>query len=304
MNVRRLSGAFSSLVVALAAAGLLPDAIAQEPSRDRADLQRTTMLIGEHIELNVRILAPEGATVELTPGTPGWEGVELVSVDDVAQASEADGVLWFITAKVAAFEPGALVFAPTVAVIEGSEATTRSVPPLQLNVVSSLGPEAELVLTPLRPPTAIPGAESPWLRPAIVAGVIAGCALLALIIWLVARTLLRRMRQPAPAAPPVEVPANLEGAAQLLHSDPVAAYRLMSSVVKNELARRYNLRATALTTTELRRRLESDGDRWEARLVGGLLEECDSVIYAGYRPAAERREHDLTMAREIVEVPA
>ena len=36
--------------------------------------------------------------------------------------------------------------------------------------------------------------------------------------------------------------------------------------------------------------------------VGGLLEECDSVIYAGYRPAAERRQADLTMAREIVEV--
>jgi hypothetical protein len=100
------------------------------------------------------------------------------------------------------------------------------------------------------------------------------------------------------------IPPDLQGAEQLLHSDPVSAYRLMSSVVKNELARRYGVRATALTSSELRRRLETDGDRWEARLVGGLLEECDSVIYAGYRPAAERREHDLTMAREIVEAPA
>ena len=72
--------------------------------------------------------------------------------------------------------------------------------------------------------------------------------------------------------------------------------------MKSELARRYGLRATALTSSELRRRLEAEGDRWQARLVGGLLEECDSVIYAGYRPAAERRQADLTMAREIVEV--
>jgi hypothetical protein len=45
----------------------------------------------------------------------------------------------------------------------------------------------------------------------------------------------------------------------------------------------------------------SGADRFAARLVGGLLEECDSVVYAGYRPAAERRRADLTMAREIVE---
>lgn len=281
-----------------------PDVRAQEPPADQAELQRNTMLIGEHIELRLRVLAPEGATVELTPGTPGWEGVELVSVDSVDQAAQGDGVVWFITAKVAAFAPGQIAFTPTYAVIQGSEATPRAVAPLELSVLSSLAPDAELVLSPLRPPTEIPGAESPWLRPAIGAGVIVGSAIVALIVWLLGRTVWRRLRTEEPAPVPVEVPANLEGAEQLLHTDPVGAYRLMSSVVKNELARRYNVRATALTSTELRRRLESDGDRWEARLVGGLLEECDSVIYAGYRPAAERREHDLTMAREIVEVQA
>jgi hypothetical protein len=35
--------------------------------------------------------------------------------------------------------------------------------------------------------------------------------------------------------------------------------------------------------------------------VGGLLEECDAVVYAGYRPASERRLADLNMAREILE---
>ena len=48
--------------------------------------------------------------------------------------------------------------------------------------------------------------------------------------------------------------------------------------------------------------MEASGvDRWQTRLVGGFLEECDAVVYAGYLPAAERRQADLTMAREIVE---
>lgn len=284
------------LVLALPFAGARAD--------DRVDLQRTSVLVGEHIEMRIQVLAPEGATVELTPGTPGWEGVELVSVDEVTQASQRDGVQWFIVAKIAAFEPGPIEFIPTLAIIQGAEASPKAITTVQLSVLSSLEPDAELVLSPLDQPTEVPGAESPLLKPAIVAGSLVGAALLALILFFAGRRLLRSLRKAEPVAPPEVVPPDLQGAQQLLHSDPVGAYRLMSSVVKNELARRYGVRATALTSTELRRRLEKDGDRWEARLVGGLLEECDSVIYAGYRPAAERREHDLTMAREIVEAPA
>ena len=292
-----------ALLLAIVAGCILALPFDGARAEDRVELERTSVLVGEHIEMRLQVLAPEGATVELTPGTPGWEGVELVSVDEVTQAPQSDGVQWFIVAHVAAFQPGTLEFIPTFAIIQDSVATPGPVTALQLSVLSSLAPDAELVLSPLQPPTAVPGAESPWLRPAIVGGAVLGSASIALVIWLLGRTVARRVRKPAPVFAPEVVPADLEGAEQLLHSDPVGAYRLMSSVVKNELARRYGLRATALTTTELRRRLESDGDRWEARLVGGLLEECDSVIYAGYRPAAERREHDLTMAREIVEVP-
>lgn len=294
-------------VVLLLAAGLsatLREGVAQEPPRDRAELQRSAVLIGEHVQLRMQVLAPAGATVELTPGTPGWADVELVSVDEVTQAAQGDGVLWFITATVAAFFPGELQFAPSYTLIQGADATLRSFPPLALTVANSLGPDAELILSPLPPPRSIPGAESPLLRPVIVVALALGLAIAGLLLWLAVRTVLHRLRRAGPVLTLPETPASLDGAEQLLHSDPVGAYRLMSSVVKNELARRYGVRATALTTTELRRRLETGGDRWEARLVGGLLEECDAVIYAGYRPAAERRQHDLTMAREIIEAPS
>jgi hypothetical protein len=98
------------------------------------------------------------------------------------------------------------------------------------------------------------------------------------------------------------VPVRLEGAEALLEHDPVAAYRQLAAIVRGVLGRQYSFPAKALTTRELARRMEAEGvDRWQSRLVSGLLEECDAVVYAGYRPALERREADLNMAREIVE---
>jgi hypothetical protein len=43
-------------------------------------------------------------------------------------------------------------------------------------------------------------------------------------------------------------------------------------------------------------------DRWQVRVAGGLLAQCDAVVYARYRPAAERADADLTAAYEIVEM--
>jgi hypothetical protein len=133
----------------------------------------------------------------------------------------------------------------------------------------------------------------------------AAAAVAALFAWLVRRFARRLASRPRaiPAsveeAPPT---TDLSGAAASLNSDPVAAYRTLASTVRAALASRYGFPARALTTTELERRMEAEGvDRWQARLVGGLLEECDAVVYAGYRPASERRLADLNMAREILE---
>ena len=294
-----------AMVVATVGAGLLGVVLstAQSPG-DTVELSRTNALVGEQLRLTMRITTGEGATVEVTPGTDSWAGIELVRIERPTSRPAGDGLIWTIEATVAGFYPGATTFAPSVVVINGVDVEPRTLSPVTLTVVSTLGPDADLVLRPLAGPVAIEGAESPWLRPGVAAG-IGGAALLVLaMMWLMARMLrraLRRAPRPPVAIPVVEEPA-LDGAERFLESDPVAAYRLMSVVVKSELARRYGLRATALTTLELRNRLEQAGaDRWQARLVGGLLEECDAVIYAGYRPALERRAADLTMAREIVE---
>lgn len=283
---------------------LLQPVAAQEPG-EGVTLERTTALVGDQIRMTVRVLAPAGATVELTPGTDSWNGIELVRAERPVPAEQGEKTLWTIEAVIAGFVPGQTEFAPAVAVVTNTDVQAKVLQPVRLTVASVLGPDDPLVLRPLAPPVAIPGDESPWLRPMIAVGIGIIALLVLGLMWLLWRLLQRALRGGGEPlfAPAVAEEPGLDSAERVLDSDPVAAYRLMSSVVKSELAKRYGLRATALTTAELRTRLENAGaDRWEARLVGGLLEECDAVIYAGYRPAAERRAADLTMAREIVEV--
>ena len=288
------------LLVLVASLGVLPFGATR--AEDSVRISPSSGLIGQPLSMELRVLAPPDATVELTPGTASWGDVELVGIDVVTKSAIGNEVEWFFAARVAPFTPGAIAFAPSVAVVRGGESAQRVLPVVNLEIRPTLAVDADLVLSALPAPASIGGAESPLLKPALGVAIVGGAALVVLALWFAGRTAVRKLRRQRPVEAPALVPVTLDGAAALIDTDPVGAYRLMSNVVKGELARRYGMRATALTSTELRRRLEAGSDRWEARLVGGLLEECDSVIYAGYRPAAERRQADLTMAREIVEV--
>lgn len=289
----------------LAALIAIPAWVGAQAPDEGVELGQSSALVGQQVAMTIRIATDSDSTVELTPGTESWNGIELVRTERPVSMEVDGGLLWTIEAVVTGFFPGETEFAPTVAIVTGTDVRARTLQPVRLTVASVLAPDAPLVLRPLAPPVAIAGGESPWLRPGVAAG-LAGVVLITLAIMLVLWRLLRRSLRRGSAPMPVLAiadEAGLETAERVIETDPVAAYRLMSSVVKTELAKRYGLRATALTTNELRGRLERAGaDRWEARLVGGLLEECDAVIYAGYRPALERRAADLTMAREIVEV--
>jgi hypothetical protein len=290
---------FLLAVAALLAFSVLAPASADD--RDRVTVSRNTAVIGQQLDLLLEVHTPAGATVEVTPGTPDWRGVEVVSVDAPRTRPDGDGLVHLVRLVVAPFRPGDSSFTPVVTVVLGAEAAPRTLPVVKLTVAPSLAPSDPLELTALPPPVAIAGGESPLLRPAIAASAVAASILLVLLAWLTARWVRRVFRRAAPIPCDVPAPPGLGGAESLLYTDPVAAYRVLASLIRAELGQRYDLPAPALTTRELRSRMEAQGlDRWQARLVGGLLEECDAVVYAGYRPAPERREADLTMAREIV----
>ena len=80
-------------------------------------------------------------------------------------------------------------------------------------------------------------------------------------------------------------------------------YGGLALTVRTYLAARFGFNAHALTTRELERRMVSHGvDRWQARLVGGLLERCDDAVYVRRYPEVASADHDLTVAYEIVEL--
>jgi hypothetical protein len=296
--MNRLTPAVAALLVALAATL----ARGQEPAGVEVSVEPSSARIGDHLQLTVRLALPPGAVPELAPGTPGWGNVELVSLEPPRQS----GSEWVLRATVAPFALGDLAFSPTVAVVSGPDVRTIEPTPVAIAVLPTLLPDAPLELSPLPPPAPIAGAGSPLLRPALVAGAALAAILVATLLVLAGRRVARGRPAPAPPPPPPAEPAlpGLLLAESTIETDPVTAYRALAGTVRAELARQFGIPATALTAAELRARLEATGaDRWVARLAGGLLEECDAVVYAGYRPAPERRRADLAIAYELVGEP-
>lgn len=289
-------------MLALFALSLVLATSASADEGDQVRLSTQTAEIGQRINLHMEVVTPRGATVDVLPGSPTWNRVEVIEVRSSTVRDAGDKAIHSIDLVVAPFLTGDLAFAPALTVVVGSETTLRLMPMALLTVVPSLLPGDKLELSPLAPPRAIDGAESLLLRPAIVLGAISGALLALMLGFVLVQRIVHHMRKAPPLVfEPAPVP-SLAAAELLLASDPVAAYRTLAAIVRSELGTRYGFPAPALTTRELKGRMEGAGvDRWEARLVGGLLEECDAVVYAGYRPAAERRAADLTMAREIVQ---
>lgn len=170
--------------------------------------------------------------------------------------------------------------------------------------------EGDTELRPLKPQESIAGAPPAWVRLALVGGtVLATLAALALV-FLVLR---RRWRRGSVALLPPLAPATAEDAARrqldaLRAQDLLRAgaldeyYGRLSLVVRSYLEERFEFRATALTSKELERRMAARGlDRWQIRLVSGLLERCDAAVYARRYPPLPSADHDLTLAYEIVE---
>lgn len=286
------------IVAALLAAPAL--ASAQDPE---ATLSRTYAAIGEPVVLTIELDAPTGAVVEVDTAAGSWGDIRVVRVLSHTTAPADDGLRHRIEVLVAPFAPGALTFRPGVLVTTDDGSFPAELPSLTLDAPSTLLPGEPLALSPLPPPSRIEGAQSPFFWPAVVAVALAalaavgGLAMLALRWW---RTRPHDAEEPPPEPPPG--PADVLGRADsLLETDAAGAYRAISSAVRNILGERYEFPAQSLTTSELETRMAAAGvDGWEERMARELLRECDAVVYAGYRPAVERRVADLRIAREIV----
>jgi hypothetical protein len=293
--------AAAAALIALATTLALPPS-GRADDGDIATIGAQALFIGQQAMLILTVVAPANASIELDPAAASWNGVEVVRLGKTEILKSEGRTVHRVEVTVAAFQPGAIQFAPAVSIVVDGAVQPRQLPPVSVTIASTLPADAPLELSPMPGPASIAGSESPLLRPAMAAGALLAAILTVGLGLFIVRWVSRRPRPVRlPELSPAPIP-DLSDAADLLQRDPVSAYRTLALRVKHEIGERYGFAAAALTTGELQRRMEGHGvERWQARLVGGLLEECDAVVYAGYRPAEERRLADLNMAREIVE---
>ena len=289
-----------ALLCALAAVLAVPAlASAQDPE---ATVSRTFAAIGEQVVVTITLEAPADAVVEVDPAGESWGDVRVIRVLSQSATAIDVGLQHRIEVLVAPFAPGTVTFRPAVVVTTDAGSTPAALPVLTLEVPSTLSPDEPLALSPLPPPVPIDGAQSVMLWPGIALG-----GFVVVVVAAMAAMLARRWWRNRPVdtgdVAPEPPPADdvLAAAEALLETDAAGAYRAISSAVRRILGERYEFPAQSLTAAELETRMAAAGvDGWEERMARELLRECDAVVYAGYRPAVERRVADLRIAREII----
>jgi len=289
------------------AAPLLDDPIAVTVTVNASAVQT-----GDHVRLRVAVTHPQGAKLQFPePATLQARNLEVLRVQPGQGARSLAGEVTTANEYVlAAFAPGAYRI-PDVRVgyetADGATGTVTASHGLQLTVESVLASQPNASLQDIRPPLALPQPPGVQVRPlAQVALAIA----LPLLFLLLLRRLLRNRRailQPVVVlSPEARVWGALQEAAGMLtagSADFTAYYTAVSAAVREYLEARTDLMARAFTTRELRRSMELRGtDRWHARVILSLLDECDAVKWAHDARDLARAQRAMTMAHEVVDL--
>lgn len=296
---------FAALLCALGAGHATAQTAAP---RVTAEIDHARVTIGDPIHLTVTIVSPPGTRI-----TTEIEGqlapFEVLSADPPQQRQVGGETQLVLRYTIAAYRTGTLQIGPlevAYTLPDGSSGTARSAAPIAVTVESVIPPgETPTDIRPLKPQATLPA--PPSLTPIEYgAGILVALAcMLALAGAVLLRRRVRAVR-PQPAPTPAEIArAELD---RILAQDLPARgeliehYRLLAACIRRYLTQRFGLPATTLTSGELAAQMEERGiNRWAARLVSGLLSECENVVYARYVPAPTRLLADNAMAYEIID---
>ncbi len=318
----RQHGGWAGRIVAIMALALLvalgpQPAHGQEPATLEARAGKTRVTAGERVTVTLVLQLPAGARPDFTAVDSQFGDVDVLLVGLPEERNLGGGrVEVRARYEVAVFRPGAAQI-PSLTVpyatADGSISEVSSLP-IALEVVSVIPDGADPgEVRDLKPPIDLPYRAGVSRR---LLAMVALSALFVLVAIAVAVRWLQRWRaRSVPALVPAGVPlpqaeaaarAELEriGSLGLLDQDDLRTYHaLIAACMRRYLSERYGFPAFAMTTKELAARMESLGvDRWPARLVAGLLGECDAVNYGGYHLARRRAESNLAIAEEIIDI--
>lgn len=308
------AGAFALLLLAgvlnVLGPGVRP-ASAAGPVLTEFSVEAGRFTVGDPIVIHVIVEADQGTTLSLIPGSLP-RAFALVQPSRVTSKDKGAGRAEFdLAITVAIFVAGDVDLPPlAISYKDAAGAGGEILTPARLVRVESVLPDSgQITPRDLKPQAAVEAPSSAGLVvPALIALGVAVVSGALFLRW--RRQRLARSRQPAPVPTPVSVPEDrareaLDRAAVEFagRGDQTAYYSAIGGTVRGYLTDRFGFPAFALTTSELHSQMVGRGvERWQARLVSGLLEECDAVVFAHYRPASGRTDADLTAAYEIVEI--
>ncbi len=271
--------------------------------------------VGDRVRYVIEVEADAGTTVFLAPrALPDALSLAKTPTMTSRPAATEGRIVVTLALEVAPFAPGELIVPPLRLRYRGPDAAAGEIetPASQLRVASVLPAQGEATLRDLKAQAEIGDAPAAIVLPVLIG---AGAALAVVLALLAGRQ--RRSRAKAATALPTTAAAvkNLgpeDSARRVLdragsdfqrERDFGAYYSAIAVTVRAYLTQRFGFPAFALTTGEMQEQMVAQGmDRWQARLVGGLLSQCDAVVFASYEPALERADADLTAAYEIVEM--
>jgi len=297
-------------MVAAALALTVAVALAQQPdvSPPTVTLTPDTATVGDRITLTITV--EHVGTLALTGPTFGADfgGLELLDASPPATTQLASGrQRTTFVYTLAAFTTGAFTVPPLPVTWPGGSAATE---PRTVTINSVLAP-GDTSLRPLKPQAEI---AQPAPSPVVPALVVAAFALLTAAGYVMYMRIVA-IAPPAPAVTPVAPPSpphirardalDALSASGLAHADPAEYYARLAATVRAYLSERFAIAAFAMTRSEIAAGMTAASvDRWPARLAANLLEQCESVEFAGFRPVPDRRASDLAAAYEIIALTA
>jgi hypothetical protein len=284
----------------------------QAPVGVFAGFDRTRGTVGDPIDLTVTVRYTAAVAVDTDNLESQFGPFEVLTASPPSDQRNADGSgVRRLRFTITAYQTGPLQFpALSIPYTLNGQSDQAQGQPLSFVVASVIQPGDQATdIRPLKPQLTLPFSAGGRLRWFAAAGLA--------VAALAGTTLVLVLRRRPPALGTLESAAverqpeddartELDALTEerLLEQGHYREhYARMAESIRRYITRRYGFPASALTTTELGLRMEAGGvGRWRARLVAGLLAECDAVHYAHYIPAPARAEADLQMAYEIVDM--
>ena len=295
----------ASLLVVASVHAAAPPSIASTT----ADPARAT--VGDRITLTITIDHDAATTVEGAGFGADAGAFEIVAVAPPRTEAHNGATRTTIAYTLAAFRTGDLTIPPQSIAYRGPGGSgTLTTSATAVTIVSVLSPGD----TELRPLKAQIDLGDPAPSPVVPALFVAAFAALTAFGYVLARRAAAIVPMPAPAMSViVPVPPSAHEIARaaldaiatsdLPTTDIAEYYARIAAAVRAYLSARFAFPAYAMTRRELERSAATSGiERWPARVIANLLEQCDAVEFAAFRPAPERRAADLTAAYEIIEL--